>query len=65
MTSDDTCECGHAWTEHAKMRNGSSACRHFGCGCRDVVAPPPRPMTFGQYFVARIIRAYEIKDEEK
>jgi hypothetical protein len=34
------CECcGHIWAEHARMRNGSFACRHFGCGCSNVVYP--------------------------
>jgi hypothetical protein len=38
---DERCECGcgHIWAEHARMRNGSFACRHFGCGCSNVVYP--------------------------
>lgn len=33
------CECGHAWREHKPQGNGARACAHYGCGCRDVVAP--------------------------
>jgi hypothetical protein len=35
----EECGCGHTWGEHARMKNGSFACRHFGCGCQDVVYP--------------------------
>lgn len=33
------CECGHGWHEHVKTPNGAYACKHHGCGCKDVVAP--------------------------
>jgi hypothetical protein len=33
------CGCGHAWKKHARQVNGAFACRHHGCGCRDVVLP--------------------------
>jgi superfamily II DNA or RNA helicase len=31
------CECGHSWNEHIRTANGAYACKHHGCGCRDVV----------------------------
>jgi hypothetical protein len=34
-----SCDCGHGWIEHARTDNGAYACRHHGCGCRDVVMP--------------------------
>jgi hypothetical protein len=33
------CDCGHSWTEHVQTANGAFACRHFGCGCNNVVRP--------------------------
>lgn len=30
------CKCGHSWNNHAKTANGALACKHHGCGCRDV-----------------------------
>jgi hypothetical protein len=36
----DLCDaCGHAWIKHTRQPNGSYACRHFGCGCRDMTSP--------------------------
>ena len=32
-------ECGHAWEQHTATANGARACKHFGCGCRDVLEP--------------------------
>jgi hypothetical protein len=33
------CACGHRWSQHSRATNGAYACRHHGCGCRDVVPP--------------------------
>ena len=33
------CDCGHAWARHVRTANGAYACKHYGCGCRDVVLP--------------------------
>jgi hypothetical protein len=35
----EQCDCGHSWTEHVQTANGAFACRHFGCGCNNVVQP--------------------------
>ncbi len=43
------CGCGHEWKRHIKTANGAWACRHFGCGCRDVV-PEPVGYNHGQVF---------------
>lgn len=38
MIQTDTCiYCDHRKYEHRRALNGALACRHFGCGCRDVV----------------------------
>jgi hypothetical protein len=35
----EQCDCEHSWTEHVQTANGAFACRHFGCGCNNVVRP--------------------------
>lgn len=38
--SNEPCACAHPWERHTRTANGALACKHHGCGCRDVVRAP-------------------------
>lgn len=45
LTEKECKDCGHEWIYHKSQPNGSLACSHHGCGCKDVFLPTNEDIT--------------------